>query len=196
LLTLGWLIHAPVLRAVGEAPVVDEPVRNADVIVIAADALDEGVVEAATLVHNGTAPRVAVFRIGRGAALDGSTQRLAWRGPTARVIAALNRYEVPVVEQIPAPVTGTSDSIPALFAWCRERGFHTVVLITTSDHSRRVRRVLDRAFGDSREVRVSVHVARSSIFRPDDWWMHGAAIYKAMMEIPKLVVDVLIHPRS
>jgi hypothetical protein len=186
LVALGWLVHGPLLRAVGEALVVDEPVQNADVIVIAADALEEGVMEAAALANNGIAPRVAVFTFG-------SRPR---RGPTARAVAALNRYGVAVVEQIPTPVTGTTDSVPVLLAWCRLRGFHTVVMIATSDHSRRVRRVLDRTIGDSRDVRVGVRVARPFTLSPDEWWVHGGEIYRVMVEVPKLLVDVARHPRS
>ena len=185
MLTLGWVIHAPLLRAVGRALVVDEPVQKADVIVIAADALDEGVIDAAMLADSGIAPRVAVFMVGR-----------TRRGPTARAVAALNRHGVPVVEEIPAPVTGTTDSVPVLFAWCRARGFHAVVVVTTRDHSRRVRRVLDRTAGNHVDIRVSVYVAPRSIFTPDDWWVHGGGIYRAMIEIPKLLIDVASHPRS
>lgn len=165
---------------------IDEPLQNADVIVIAADALEEGVMEAAALAKNGIAPRVAVFTLG-------SRPR---RGPTARAVAALNRDGVAIVEQIPASVTGTTDSIPVLLAWCRMRGFHTAIMITNSDHSRRVRRVLDRTTGDSRDVRVVVRVARPFTLSPDDWWVHGGEIYRVIVEIPKLLVDVARHPRS
>src|SRR6476661_5429842 len=53
------LFDAPILRAVGWALVVDEPVRQADVIVVTVDSSTAGVLEAADLVRRGVSQRVA-----------------------------------------------------------------------------------------------------------------------------------------
>ncbi len=111
-------------------------------------------------------------------------------------MAALRARGVAVVEQIPGTVTGTTDSGPVLLEWCHARGFHSAVIITTRDHSRRVRRVLDRAQGRWPGVAVRVHVARSSDFRIDDWWVNRDGLFRAMVEWPKLAVDVAAHPLS
>ena len=51
------------LRAMGRILVVADPSENADIIVIAADAGREGILDAADLVHSGVATRVAVFSV-------------------------------------------------------------------------------------------------------------------------------------
>ena len=55
-------IRTPVLRAAGWALVItNAPAGPADIIVVAVDADGAGVLEAADLVHEGVATRVAVF---------------------------------------------------------------------------------------------------------------------------------------
>lgn len=195
ILALGLTVHHAVLRAVGESLVVDEPVQPSDVIVIAVDAFDEGVDDAIRLARRGVAPRVAVFLVGRPT-LRRSTFRPTRPGPTRRAMSALRAGGVPLVEQIPELVTGTTDSGPALLEWCHARGFHSAEIVTTRDHSRRVRRVLDRAQARWPGVAVHVHVAPSSEFRPDDWWANRDGLYRAIVEWPKLAVDVVGHPLS
>src|SRR6202040_3308255 len=54
-------VRQPVLRAAGWALVVTEPVVPADVIVVSPDSGGAGALEAADLVQNGIATRVAIF---------------------------------------------------------------------------------------------------------------------------------------
>src|SRR5262245_42349846 len=54
-------IRVLILRAIGWALVVNEPIEPADIIVVAIDARSAGVLEAADLVLRGVAMRVAVF---------------------------------------------------------------------------------------------------------------------------------------
>src|SRR5215813_8252770 len=54
-------LREPVLRAAGWALVVNEPIAAADIIVVSLDSGGAGALEAADLVQNGIATRVAVF---------------------------------------------------------------------------------------------------------------------------------------
>jgi hypothetical protein len=54
-------VREPVLRAAGRALVVNDPVGNADIIVVSLDSGGAGALEAADLVQSGVATRVAVF---------------------------------------------------------------------------------------------------------------------------------------
>ena len=54
-------VREPVLRAAGWALVVNEPVGVADIIVVSLDSGGAGALEAADLVQDGIAARVAVF---------------------------------------------------------------------------------------------------------------------------------------
>ncbi len=54
-------VREPLMRAAGRVLVVNEPVAPADIIVLAPDSGGAGALQAADLVHDGIATRVAVF---------------------------------------------------------------------------------------------------------------------------------------
>jgi len=172
----------------------DDPVRPADAIVIAIDAGGAGVLEAADLVHDGIASHVALFAdppvevdrefIRRGVAYEDGADR------DARRLRALN---VASVEQIPRRVAGTEDEGLVLPDWCDRHHLRTVVVVTSADHSRRLRRVLRRAM-KGRRITVIVRRARYSEFDPDCWWRSRAGIRTEIVEFEKLLLDVARHP--
>jgi hypothetical protein len=98
-----------------------------------------------------------------------------------------------MVEVIPRAVAGTDDEGRVLPGWCDQRGLRSVVVVTTSDHSRRLRRVLRRSMG-IRPTRVIVRSARFSPFDPDRWWQTSDTKRIGIIELQKLLLDVLLHP--
>jgi hypothetical protein len=68
------------------------------------------------------------------------------------------------------------------------------VVMTTADHSRRVRHTLNRALPADGSFAATVHVARGSAFRPDDWWCHRQTLTEGVRELTKLFVDEVFHP--
>ena len=189
-------IRAPILRAAGWALVVDDAVEPADVIVVAADADGAGVLEAADLVHSGIATRVAVF-----AAPPDSVDRefirrgVAYEDAAARSARQLRSLGVTAIEQIPRAVAGTEAESRALRAWCDQHQVRSVVVVSTADHSRRLRRVLRRSM-KGHETRVTVRPARHSAFDPDRWWETRDGIRTQIIELEKLLLDVMRHPIS
>jgi hypothetical protein len=71
----------------------------------------------------------------------------------------------------------------------------SIVFVAARDHSRRVRRVLDRMMKDH-PTRVSVRAARYSSFDPDRWWETREGTRTAIIELQKLSLDVVLHPFS
>jgi len=192
-----YLIRQPILRAAGWALVVNDPVEPADIIVVPLDADGGGVLEAADLVHEGIATRVAVFAELPDNAVDKEFLRrgVTYEDAATRSIRALKMLGVGNVEQIPRFVSGTEDEGPALAEWCAQHQFHSVVVVSSSDHSRRLRRVLSRAMKDQ-STRVAVRCARYSIFDPDRWWETHDGIRIEIEEFEKLLLDFLRHPIS
>jgi hypothetical protein len=65
--------------------------------------------------------------------------------------------------------------------------------VSSKDHSRRLRRVLDRVMnGDS--TRVMVHPERYSSFDPERWWETRSSVRTEIVELQKLSLDVVLHP--
>lgn len=186
--------RTPILRAAGWALVASDPIAPADVIVVAVDADGAGVLEAADLVHRGISTRVAIFAdppdgvdrelIRRGIPYDDDAER------SARQLMSLG---VKTVEQIPGSVTGTEDEGRVLSNWCDEHQINSVVVVSHTDHSRRLRRVLHRSMR-SRRIKFMIRTAYYSGFDPDRWWESRNGIRTGIVEFEKLLLDVVRHP--
>ena len=190
-----FAIRRPIMRAAGWALVVNEHVEPADVIVVAADADGTGVLEAADLVHSGFATRVAVFADPPDAVVDLEFIRrgIPYEGAAARSFRQLRALGVDTIEHIPRYVAGTEDEGPVLAEWCDQHRFRSVVVVSTSDHSRRLRRVFHRSM-KGHQTRVTVRSSRYLIFDPDRWWETRGGIRTEVLELEKLLLDVVRHP--
>src|SRR6185503_16431338 len=152
-------LRTPILKTAGHALVVNDPVEPADVIIVAIDAGGAGVLEAADLVHSGIAPRVAVFADPPDPVNREFTRRGAsYEDDAARLVRQLRSLGVEAVERIPTAVAGTEDEGLVLPDWCVARQCRSVVVVTSADHSRRLRRVLHRAM-KGRPTRIIVRSA-------------------------------------
>jgi uncharacterized SAM-binding protein YcdF (DUF218 family) len=186
--------RVPLLRAAGWALVAADPLERADVIVIAAYADGEGVLEAAELVKAGFATRVAIF-----AAVPDAVDReilrrgLPFESGASLATRQLKALGVTAIEEI-ALASGTHAEAELLPPWCDREGIRSLIFVTTPDHSRRLRRVLQRAMA-GRPTKIMVHPARYSTFDPDSWWQSRDSIRTEIVEFQKLVLDVISHPR-
>jgi hypothetical protein len=189
-------IRHSILRAAGWMLVINDRIGPADIIVVSGEADGAGVLEASDLFHNGVATRVAVFSYTRDVVEREFTRRgVSYQDKTARFVAELRSLGVANVEQIPMYITGTESEGPVLARWCDEQRFHSVVVVGTRDHSRRLRRVLHRSLKGYKTT-VAVCSSRYSRFDPDQWWSSRDGVRTEIMESEKLLLDVLRHPIS
>lgn len=192
-------LRTPILRAAGLALVAEDPLGPADVVVVATGADGAGVLEAADLVERGLAPRVAVFADPPDPVVDREFLRRGapYEDAAARSVRQLKALGVGTnaIEEIPRAVAGTEDEGHALPGWCRDRRFGSVLVVTTSDHSRRLRRLLRRSM-QGEATRVGVRASRYSPFDPDRWWSTREGVRTGIVELQKLLFDVVRHPIS
>jgi uncharacterized SAM-binding protein YcdF (DUF218 family) len=200
ILTLGVVIAAGIptlrhslLRSAGWALVAEDPPAKADIIVISTDALGAGILEAADLVHAGFARRIAIFdrpatRISREFARRG-VQSLDLKNVSIQLLHGLGITDIAVIP----PVVGTVDEGKVLQQWCAANSIHSILFVSVADHSRRTRRVLDRALIPG-GIRVMVRYARYSEFDPDSWWQTRGGQRTQAVESQKLLMDILRHP--
>ena len=189
-------VREPILRAAGWALVVNEPLAPADIIVVSLDAGGAGALEAADLVHSGIATRVAVFTDPpSGADHEFIRRGLPYDDDGARRIRQLRSLGVTDVAEIPRTDGGTEGEGQVLPSWCDQHQFRSIVFVAARDHSRRVRRVLDRVM-KGHPTRVTVQPARYSSFDPDRWWETRGGIRTEIVELQKLVFEAVLHPMS
>jgi hypothetical protein len=182
------------LRGAGSILVAEDPLVSADVIVIANDADGAGVLEAADLVHAGIAPRVALFaQVPTRASEELSRRGIPHRDDVAAAVDELKELGITQILQVPAVVTGTTDEGERLPQLCARNGFHSVVFVSTTDHSRRTRRVLRRAVR-GRSISVIERYSPYSQFSPDRWWQSREGVRTELVESEKLLLDLLRHP--
>ncbi len=195
--TLGIpAVRGSVLRAAGWALVAEDPIAQADVIVTTAAGGDASILEAAELVRGGIANRVAVF----ADPLEETSRELMRRGlpvedDAATALRRLKLLGVEAVERIPKSVAGSEEEARLLRVWCLQRQVRSVVLISTPDHSRRLRRMFNRAL-EGGGTKIAVRVTRYSAFNPDRWWQTRDGTRIGIIELQKLLLDLTLHPIS
>jgi len=190
-------VREPVLRAAGWALVINEPVAAADIIVISLDSGGAGALEAADLVKSGIATRVAVFTDPpSGEDHEFIRRGLPYEDEAARQIDQLKWLGVTDVVQIPRADKETTEGVAeVLSAWCDQHRFRSIVFVAARDPSRRLRRVLDR-FMKGHSTRVTVQPERYSSFDPDRWWKSRSGVRTEIIELQKLMLEVILHPIS
>lgn len=189
-------VRASLLRAMGRFLVSTDQVQHADVIVLSVDSDGAGVLEATDLVHERVANRVALFTDPP----DNVDREFQRRGVPRFNVAAVSARQlhdlgIDAVEVIPQGVAGTDDESRDLAAWCAQHQYHSVVFVSTSDHSRRTARMLARATRAS-GLSLSVRASRYSDFDPDAWWKSRTGVRTEIIESEKLLADMLLHPLS
>jgi hypothetical protein len=188
------VLREPILRGAGGALVADDALAPADIIVVATGAGPAGVLEAADLVASGVAPRVAVFADPPDPVDREFLRRgVPYEDGAARSVRQLQSLGVTSIERIPRAVAGSEDEGLVLPGWCDERRFRAVIVVSTSDHSRRLRRVLRRAMAGHGAI-VTVRSTRYSRFDPDRWWETRDGIRTQAIEMQKLLLDFARHP--
>ena len=189
-------LRTSVLRSMGRSLVATQPLQPADVIVVSVDSDGAGVLEATDLLREHFADRVALFADPPGSVDREFLRRgVAYQNAAAVSAGQLHDLGVDAVEVIPRTVAGTQDESRDLGAWCAARGYHTVIFVSTLDHSRRTARVLARETRGG-DLRLSVRGSRYSAFDPDGWWKSRLGVRTEIVESEKLLADSLLHPLS
>lgn len=192
----AYTFRTPILAAVGHLMVVADPVAPADVIVVTIDAREAGVLEAADLFHQGVAPRVGVF----ADYMNEADRELVRRGmfdlnAATLSIEQLGALGVTRVDKIPQRVSGTEEEGKVLPGWLEQHRFRSVVVVTSSEHSRRIRRIFRRAL-KGQSVTLIIKPSRYSEFDPEHWWQTRNNLRAGIVELQKLFLDVVLHPTS
>jgi hypothetical protein len=189
-------IRLAVLRAAGGFIVREDRPIHADVIVVSVDADGAGVLEASDLVHQGFAPTVAIFSDPPDAVDQEFLRRgIPYHDAAAEEAEDLQALGVASVVRIPREVQGTHDEISALESWYQSHTIRSLIFVSTTDHTRRTRRMLRRALG-AHPIPFAVIGSKYSGFDPNRWWRSVDGVRTEVVESQKLLLDIVLHPFS
>jgi uncharacterized SAM-binding protein YcdF (DUF218 family) len=149
--------------------VVQDPLTPAEVIVVLSGHMPYRAMEAARLYNEKAAPQVWVTQP-VGPAEQLAEMHIPFVGEdfySQRVLMARN---VPAlsIRILPDPSANTAEEIEEIGRQARENNLHTVVIVTSAPHTRRVRTIWKRLVGDSPQLIVRHPL--DDPFNAPRWW--------------------------
>ena len=171
LVVLAVAAHRPALRLIGRALVVEDALAPADAIVVMAGGIPTREATAAGLHRRGWAPVVVLSndftpdRVRELIALG--VRRLDSQGESRLV---LEKHGVPpgAIVALSVPAKTTEAELRLVAEAARARGWRRIILVTSPEHSRRVKLVWTReAFVG---IEGLVALVKEDDFPGDGWW--------------------------
>jgi uncharacterized SAM-binding protein YcdF (DUF218 family) len=167
---LAWAVHAPVLRWLASTLSIEDALAESDAIVVVAGGTPFRERGAADLYRQGWAPRVLISRPTNPASVETlvalEVRRLDLQAESR---AALVRFGVPAgaIVALTEPVRITEDELALVKREARARDWRRVILVSTPEHTRRVKTIWYR--GGNGDVEV---IVRGSPYGRSEgaWW--------------------------
>ena len=188
ILTPVLLLGFFALRGLGPWLVVQDPLQKADAIVVLGGTMYERQMEAVDLYNEGWAPRIYVLR----ELADWGEAELIARGISyPRVvdlqIETMKKLGVPGDRISVLDAAGsTAEEALHVLRLATEQRFTTVIVVTSKQHTRRARLVMNRRLSGA-GVRVIVRPSRYDRSNVDRWWTERATLRFTLFESQRLL---------
>jgi uncharacterized SAM-binding protein YcdF (DUF218 family) len=181
ILSLLVLVGVAVFRNVGHWLVREDALGRADVIVVLSGGLPYRAQAAAEVFKSGYAPAVWVSRP-LGPREELAALGIQFLGEEDYDRRILMRQGVPdsAIRIFPDTIVNTQDEVEEISREMRRDGMHTVIIVTSPQHTRRVRALWSKLVGD--DPRVIVRAAPDDPFDADHWWRTTADVLAVVRE--------------
>ncbi len=179
---LLYLLRGPILSYAGESWVVDEPLEQADALIVLSD--DNFYADRATRAAE-------LFREGKAKLVVASGRRLRpGAGISELMEHDLIERGVPKenVLRVAHDMENTREEAGALLKVAAERKWRKVIVVTSNYHTRRARYIFRKVF--PQQVQVSVASARDGDFDPAHWWEKRKSIKELTRELAGMAVAI------
>jgi len=156
---------------IGRWLVVEDPLAHADVIVVLSGRLPERAVEAASVYKAGYADQVWISPP-ISPVDDLKAMKIAYLGEDFYNEKVLIAKGVPpdAIRILDKPDANTEAEVRQIQENLRELDFHSVIIVTSKPHTRRVRTIWRKLIGS--EPRMMVHYAQDDPYDGAHWWRH------------------------
>jgi uncharacterized SAM-binding protein YcdF (DUF218 family) len=180
------------ISRIGPYLVVADRLEPSDAIFVLAGTGPGRLVEAASLYRRGLAPVVVVsrppdtMRVARELAGEPPFQERALRalvhaGVPARAVVRLDRV-----------VANTAEELGLDFEYAQARKYRRVILVTSPQHTRRVRMIWNASFQE--ELPALVHPTPFEEFDSARWWSSSRSLEKGLHEVAAIANFLLGQP--
>jgi len=180
------------LRGLGAALVVAEPLKPADAIFVLDGGTPTRELEAAALYRQGYAPRIVVTRardpIPRARKASGDLP------PQEHAVQILRNLGVPetAIVRLTEEVENTLQELTADFAYARAHGIRRAILVTSPNHTRRVRVIWSHRYESTLPA-----IVRPTSWEPYDterWWQSRRSLEETIHEALGIVHFMIGSP--
>ena len=190
---IAALCHRPVLRLIAAVLVVEDRLERVDAIVVVAGGTPSREAKAAALFREGWAPRIIVSRPVPNSNLRAlralGVRPLDLQGES---MLALTKYGVPPdrIVTMAEPSQNTERELETVHDLARRTGYRGVILVTSAEHTRRVKVIWSR---QDREDHIEglVVPAPNDDFSVDGWWRRRRAAEAVLHEYLGILVIYL-----
>ena len=184
LLVTGYVFRSPLLTGLAKAWVVSEPATRADAIVILGGGVENRPFAAASLFHEGVAPRILYMDVKLNPAEELGLFP-SEKEETRRILLNNNIPESAILA-IGTNVTSTYDESRAVRAWARQTGATSIVITTELFHTRRARWIFRRELRDT-PVKIYVAAVDPVRYKINNWWRNEEGLIQFQNEVIKSI---------
>src|SRR5271156_7138798 len=181
ILALLVVIGVVVFRNAGHWLVREDPLGKADVVVVLSGGLPFCAEGAAGLFEYGKAPAVWVSKpAGPQEELAALGIRFVGEEEYNREILVQEGVPDSAIQIFPDAIANTQEEVEEIARDMRRDGMHTAIIVTSPQHTRRVKALWRKLEGD--DPRVIVRAAPDDPFDADHWWRNTQDVLAVVRE--------------
>ena len=167
---------------VGAWLVVQDPLVPAPVAVVLSGEMPARAREAAQIYRAGYAKQVWITRP-EDATAEMREMGIDYLGDTFYNQSVLLHLHVPIeaTRVLEPAIVNTQDEVRVISDQARAAGFHTVIVVTSKAHTRRVHAIWKKIVGS--DPALIVRYASEDTFDPQHWWRHTADALQVVREV-------------
>jgi uncharacterized SAM-binding protein YcdF (DUF218 family) len=177
----AWLSRDILLRSAAEWWIVSDRLGPADVVAVFGGGIEDRPFAAAAYYREGLVKKIALPDIRSSRAEQLGVLQSHFEA-NRRVLLKLGVPES-AIERFGDGVSNTYEEVLALREWAARNGVRSIIVPTEIFSARRVRWMLQRAFGG--DVTICVPALVPAGYRQDDWWKHEGGLIGFQNEVIK-----------
>jgi uncharacterized SAM-binding protein YcdF (DUF218 family) len=183
------IYQVPILTHLGQYLVVKDHLEKADLIVCLAGNNVERGLATIDAYRQGLAP---VIYNAREELPDGyealKTKGLHYPETRELLLTLFKEADVPASALVPEPAIATSTFEEAQFvgALVKQKGYRSLIIITSPTHARRALLTFNKVFKDQ-NIKIMMLPSPYSQFNPQSWWKERKYVREVVMEYQKLI---------